>query len=362
MTTRFADREALACRTEDGVVRWTYEELWARAVAVAQALIACGVGEDSRVGVMMTNRPEWIASVFGIGLAGGVAVTLSTFSTPPELEYLLQASCVSILLFEHNIGKKDFAAILNELEPELRVAEPETLASTKFPFLRRLAVVGDTPGSGTIESWSSFLKHGDAISVALVNVIAANVNPADTAVLFFSSGSTARPKGILSAHKGVAVQCWRWRRMFGLGDDVRCWTPNAFFWSGNFGMALGATFAAGGTLVLQSIFDAAEALQLMQDERVTFPLAWPHQWAQLEAAPNWNKVDLSSLRYLDINSSRPVAKHPTVSTQWAEFRWAYGNTETFTIVTAFPAGTPPEVAGESHGEALPGNTIKIVDP
>ena len=53
-------------------------------------LRACGVGKDARVGVLMTNRPEWIAALFGISLAGGVAVTLSTFSTPAELEYLLQ--------------------------------------------------------------------------------------------------------------------------------------------------------------------------------------------------------------------------------------------------------------------------------
>ena len=45
---------------------------------------------------------------------------------------------------------------------------------------------------------------------------------------------------------------------------------------------------AGGSLVLQPTFNAEEALDLMQKERVTFPNAWPHQWAQLEAAANWS--------------------------------------------------------------------------
>jgi fatty-acyl-CoA synthase len=186
------------------------------------------------------------------------------------------------------------------------------------------------------------------------------VTPASAGVLFFSSGSTNRPKGILGAHRHVTIQCWRWRRMLGLEDNVRCWSANGFFWSGNFGMAIGATFASGGTLVLQQTFAPAEALELMQAERVTLPHAWPHQWAQLEAAPNWSQVDLSSLRYVDIN--KPAARHPTVSTHWTEPRWAYGNTETFTLSCAFPSGTPVEVAGESHGVPLPGNTVKIVDP
>ena len=61
---------------------WTYAELWDRANAVARALIACGVGKGTRVGVLMTNRPEFLSAVFGTGLAGGVSVALSTFSTP----------------------------------------------------------------------------------------------------------------------------------------------------------------------------------------------------------------------------------------------------------------------------------------
>ena len=89
-------------------------------------------------------------------------------------------------------------------------------------------------------------------------------------------------------------------------------------------------------------------------------LAWPHQWAQLEAAPNWEEVDLSSLHYVNPNS--PLGRHPTVSTNWQEPIAAYGNTETFTITTIFPSGTPEERIAGSNGEPLPGNTIKIVDP
>jgi fatty-acyl-CoA synthase len=80
----------------------------------------------------------------------------------------------------------------------------------------------------------------------------------------------------------------------------------------------------------------------------------------LEAAPNWLEVDLSSFRYADRKNQ--VGRHPTVSTDWEEPWCCYGNTETFTINTAFASNTPKDVAGETHGEALPGNIVKIVDP
>ncbi|HZC92655.1 MAG TPA: class I adenylate-forming enzyme family protein [Mycobacterium sp.] len=361
VTQMYGEREALVWSTPaDDVTRWTYAQLWEHAMEVARALRGSGLGKDARVGVLMTNRPEWLAAVFGTALAGGVAVTMSTFSTPPELDYLIRASAISVLLFERTVLTKDFAAILNELEPAIGMSPPGTLESAKYPFLRRFALIGEpVPG---IEVWDEFLAHGDREPRELVEATAASVLPSDAALLFFSSGSTSKPKGILSAHRGVSIQLWRFRRMYGFSpnDRVRGWTANGFFWSGNFAMVLGSTLASGGALVLQSTFDAAEALELMQNEGVNFPFAWPHQWAQLEGAPNWERVDLSSVKFADFKT--PIAHHPTVLGEWYEPGHAYGNTETFTITTGYPANTAPEVHAESFGVALPGVTLKITDP
>jgi acyl-CoA synthetase (AMP-forming)/AMP-acid ligase II len=358
---RYAEREALVWYAPDGsVVRWTYAELLDRAQAVARSLIACGVAKGERVGVLMTNRPEWLSAMFGVGLAGGVAAALSTFSTTAELEFLLQQSAVSVLLFEGQVLKKDFLAVLHELEPAIDAAAPGRLASTKFPFLRRLAVVGEG-AAGAVESWAQFLAHGDAVSPALVQATAAAVTPADPGILLFSSGTSGRPKGVLSSNRGVSLQFWRARRIYALGDDVRTWTANGFFWSGNFALGLGSTLSSGGSIVLQRVFDPAEALDLMERERVTFAFAWPHQWAQLEAAPRWASADLSSLRYLDVEQNLREPQ-PSITSTWMEPRWSYGSTETFTISAAYPAGTPREVGEGSNGTALPGCTIKVVDP
>lgn len=358
VTGRFAGREALVLHEADGETRWSYDELWARANEVARALIACGVGKGTRVAVLMTNRPEFLAAVFGTALAGGVAAPLGTFSTQAELDHLIQSSGCAVLLMEQQVLKKDFAGMLAALEPAIGEAMAGPLHSTRFPFLRHVAAIGE--GNGRIEPWADFLARGADISQALVDAVAATVTPADPGVLFFSSGSTARPKGILSMHRGVTLQLWRWRGFLAAKEDARAWSANGFFWSGNFAMAIGGALSSGGSLILQATFQPGEALSLMERERATMAFAWPHQWAQLEAAANWHDVDLSSLHYVGPNT--PLGRHPTVRTDWQEPMAAYGNTETFTISAIFPSGTPEDRIAGSHGAILPGNIFKIVDP
>ena len=133
-------------------MRWDYSTLWKRAAEIARALIACGMGKDSRVGILMTNRPEWISSFFGITLAGGVAIPLSTFSTAPELEYLLQISCISILLFERRVAKKDFTGMLCELEPQIRASgtgRPHRASFRSCDVSRWWTMSKEHPGSKT---------------------------------------------------------------------------------------------------------------------------------------------------------------------------------------------------------------------
>ncbi len=360
VTKLYGPREAAVMRSGNDVQRWTYDELLAHSVKTARALLACGIGKGTRVGFIATNRFEFLTSLFGTALAGGVASPLSTFSTPAELEFLLKESACSVLLIEQNVLKKNFAAIVTELEPAIATTQPGELKSDKFPFLRYLATIDNEDNQGAIEGWSTFLSRANEIAPELVDATAATVKPADPGVLLFSSGSTGKPKGIMNAHRGVCLQMWRWKQWLELGDDVRCWSANGFFWSGNFAWAMGGTLSSGGSLVLQRYFNPEEALTLMEAEKVTQIIAWPHQWAQLTDAKNWLDVDLSSVKYMDKDS--PIAAHPTINTDWIENKCAYGNTETFTLSSVFPANTPKEVSANSHGVPTAGTIFKIVDP
>src|SRR5579859_767236 len=108
-----AAREALVFHPPAGpVVRRHYREIYGEALGLACVLAARGVGKGTRVGVLATNRPEWITAAFGVALAGGVCVALSTFATSNELEHQLRIADVSLLIFERSVAQRDFAVEL----------------------------------------------------------------------------------------------------------------------------------------------------------------------------------------------------------------------------------------------------------
>ncbi len=366
VTQRYGSAEALCMPTADGMLRWSYTELWDRSVEVAKALIASGVGKDSRVGILMVNRPEYLSAVFGISLAGGVSVALSTFSTPVELEQLVAASGISVLLFDGRVLKRDFGAVLAELEPALLQAQPGQLQSAKFPFLKQLvrldSVTGNDPAdlqAPSFEPWQAFLARGRDVPDSLVEARAAKVAPADAGGLFFSSGTTSVPKGILHAQRAFAIQWWRWPRVMSVRGPARAWTGNGFFWSGNITMIVGVALSTGGCIVLQPYFESELALKLWESERVNYLSGRPHQWARLQEAPNWATADLSSLHY--ITNAALLKTHPTVKSDW-RLPMTFGTTETNTAATSYSADTSEEQYAGSAGEPLPGNILKIIDP
>jgi fatty-acyl-CoA synthase len=355
VTGRFATHEALAFREGGHEIRWTYAELWERALEVARSLLALGVAKDTRVGVLMTNRPEWLSAAFGASIAGCTVIPLSTFSTAAELDYLLATSAVSILLAERQVLSKDFAAMLEELDPAL--AQGPGARSLRYPHLRHVVMVGELPPTSGLEAWAEFLARSADVPAALAEATAAEVGPTDRGAVLFSSGSTAQPKGVINSHRGMCIHLWRWPRLYLLDGPVRAWSPNGLFWSGNFAMTLGLAFSTGGTLVLQRTFDPEEAIRLMVRERINLPYAWPHQWKQLESSPGWMEADLSHMRYVD-----PIlAHHPSIRDRgWHDPMHCYGSTETFTISAGMANDHP--LADTGNGLALAGMTVKVVDP
>jgi len=366
---QYSADEALVLYQGDQAQRWTYADLYANSYAVAKALIKQGVEKDTRVGILMTNRLEFLSAFFGTALAGGVFVPLSTFSTPAELEYLLDVSCVSVLLYEDRVLKKDFTQILAELEPKIKTTFAGELSSDKFPFLNCLVSVPGITASQSCEldpaevsgihSWDDFMSAGKNVSDELVRARAGSVHPADTGGLFFSSGTTSLPKGILHSQRAFAIQFWRWPRVWGVPEKPRCYTGNGFFWSGPVTIILGTAFSRGGAIIMQPLFDADEALQLIEKERITLMNGRPHQWARMQSCVGWQAADLSSLYC--VTKGDIIREHPTVNTDWEQPN-AFGTTETMAILSSLVQGEAAGADPNNFGKLLPGNTIKVIEP
>ncbi len=375
VTEHYADNEAVVMYRDgvnsgsNNVERWTYRDLYHHSLTVAKALIAAGVGKDTRVGILMTNRSEYLSAFFGTSMAGGVAVVLSTFSTPAELDHLMAVSGVSILLYEDRVLKKDFTAILAQLEPAITTAAAGAIASVKFPFLTRMVSMPgitalsepelDPATVAAIESWDDFLALGAGVSDERVNARAELVYPTDAGGLFFSSGTTSLPKGIMHSQRAFAIQFWRWPRLWDIQAPARCWTGNGFFWSGPVTIIVGTAFSTGGAIIMQPLFDADEALRLIDAEKVSLMNGRPHQWARMQTSPHWATTDFSHLQ--QVTKGDIILEHPSTQTKW-EMPNAFGTTETMAILSSFVAGDPANANPRIFGKLLPGNTIKVIDP
>jgi fatty-acyl-CoA synthase len=344
VSDRHADREAIAFYSDglDGaVLRWSYAGLHDEARRVARALLASGVERGERVAVLMGNRPEWVAAAYGVALAGAVLVPVNTWYEADELTYVLHHADAAMLLVQPNLRGHDYLA---------RLPPP---GGNELPQLRVVVKLG--------AEWDAFLTRNNAADRARLDAISTAVTPDDDAVVVYTSGTTARPKGVLHAHRAPALQAWRFARLLCLDPDVRTWSAFPFFWTAGFNMVMGATLAAGGCLVLQESFEPGEALRLLEAERVTSPHAWPHQLAELEDHPDWETRDLSALRHVEAFTS--FGRHKTVNVEdgWSP-RAAYGATETATIISALPCNVPAAEREDNHGEILPGNAVRIIDP
>ncbi|WP_373077612.1 class I adenylate-forming enzyme family protein [Zhongshania sp.] len=369
VSERYRDSEAVVMHGVDGVQRWTYQDLWARSVEVAKALIASGVSKGSRVGILMTNRPEYLSALFGTAMAGGEFVVLSTFSTPSEMEHMLSVSGISVLLLEDQVLKKDFVDVINGLEPKVLSAAAGEIYSEKFPFLKSLVWLRGVTAEGATErdpasipayeSWQSFLAKAQGISDGVVEARAQTVHPADAGGVFFSSGTTSLPKAIRQSQRAFTLQFWRWPRLWNLQEPARCWTGNGFFWAGPMTIVVGNALSTGGALIMQPLFDADSALKMISAEKVTLMNGRPHQWARMKASPNWDAADFSSLRY--ITKGEIILTHPTANTDW-ELPNAFGTTETMSILSSFVSGDPANADTANFGPILPGNIIKVIDP
>jgi fatty-acyl-CoA synthase len=342
--TRHGAREAIVFYDGDNRISWSYADLDEHASDVARALLAGGLGKGDRVALLMGNRPEWVAAAFGVARAGGVLVPINTYLEAPELEFVLNHSDAKVLITQTQLARHRYL---------------ETLTDLATPSLKRVVAL-DAPDKN-IETWDGFIETGSRIEQRDMKTREDEISPNDEAVIIYTSGTTAVPKGVLSAHRPPCLQSRRFVRHLALDQDIRSWSAFPFFWTAGFAMVMGATLAIGGCLVLQEVFEPEAAVRLLEREHVTTPHAWPHQLAELESAQGWGDADFSSMRHIE--SFSPFGRHPSVHVQenaWSP-RAAFGLTETFTIITSVPADAPPEIRDRATGAILPGNEIRILD-
>ena len=330
-----------------------FDELRAGSRALARGLVAAGVGKGTRVALLMGNGPAWVEAMFAVAMTGGVLVPVNTFATPDEREYILAHSDSAVLLMQESLAGNHYLDEMLARYDQLRESQNGSLRIPDLPLLRSVYCHATA-------SMDALLTAGSIVNDGLLDQLSAEVTPADEAMIIYTSGTTARPKGVLHEHRAPVVQSWRFAEYMALDDSDRVLTAQPFFWTAGIAMSLGASLAAGARLYTTEVFDPATALATIEREKITTLHAWPHQEKSMAEHDAAASHDLSSLRYIEFSS--PLAPLAGLN----EDRWgtygAYGLSETFTVATSLPASAPAELRSATSGAVLPGNQLKIVDP
>jgi acyl-CoA synthetase (AMP-forming)/AMP-acid ligase II len=356
VTARHGEREAVRF----GDTSITYDELAAQALLLARGLSASGVARGTHVAVHMANRPEWIVATFAVAMTGAVVIPVNTFATAAERDYILEHSDAEVLLLQKTLLKRDFLDELFATHTQLADQGPGAVELAALPDLHSVFCLGLTNDRGAVEPYTVLEERADSVPAKRIETAAHAVEPDDEAIIIYTSGTTARPKGVLHAHRAPVVQSWRFAEFMELTHDDRVWTSQPFFWTAGIAMSLGATFAAGATLLLQETFDAGAALECIASQRATTLFAWPHQEKAMAEHPDVGKYDLSRARKVEFAS--PLAKIVGLETDdWGTWG-SYGLSETFTLFSAIPVSAPAATRAGTSGKPLPGMSVRIVDP
>ncbi len=322
---------------------------------LARALACIGVGKGTRVAVHMGNRPEFAVASFAVALLGAVLVPVNTFATVGEREYILRHSDAQVLLLQQHLLRHDFLADLLAMFPGF--GEQGPLYDARVPQLRHAIALGPDTDTGAVRAWSEFIGSGDSLPEAVLDAMAAEVFPSDEGMIIYTSGTTSRPKGVLHMQRAPVIQSWLIADELRLAPTDRVWTTYPFFWSAGICMALGATLAAGATLVLQETFEAGAALQCIADEKANATQAWPHQAKAMAEHPLFAQLDLS---HIDKEVYRLQPDIPLEEDLWGT-QGSFGMTETFTFVSNLPADAPAQLRRDTAGRPRPAMQVRIVD-
>ena len=336
--------------------RVSFDELRAATDGVAKGLATLGVSKGTRVGILMPNRPEWLACAFGALKLGAVVVPLNTLLRKPELDYVLRHADVTVLLMVDRFLHHDYTAVLRDICPALDIAAAP-LASPQLPALRRVIVHGAERVAAAL-SFDSMLQAGASLGDDWLVAAQAQVSGADEAAVFFTSGTTAAPKGVVHTHATMLRAAHNVADRLGLTPDDRTWGYLPFFFTGGLVAVALATLSRGGAVLLQEVFEAGVTLRLMAAHGCTTLFAWPHQAEALLAHPDFPRASLRLRKGVGAQTAWAARifqpGHQAVGT--------WGMTETGPMAASSRHDEPLAVRAGAHGRPMPGLEFRIAEP
>ncbi len=288
------DKEALVF--PDG--RKTYDEVVQAVFQMARGLIALGIKPGDHIGILLPSGIGFVETLFASALVGAVSVLMNARYKAPEMTYVAENADLVAIVTDDTVSEHvNFMARLDEALPGLSASSHAgALTLDVAPRLKRIVLLGGSDAPGFV-SQATFDTAAATISDDDLHRRRLGVRIRDTAMILYTSGTSANPKGCLLSHEAIVREAInltqnRWH----FTPDERAWSPMPLFHVAAMLAMLGAV-SVGGTFIGQPHFDPGESLRQIGAEKVTMmflPFVTFHQ--AMIAHPDWDKTDMSSVR------------------------------------------------------------------
>lgn len=347
--------------------RLTYGELTERVMARARALQALGVKPRDHVGLLLPTCVEFVEFLFAIALCGAVAVPLNARYRYSELAYVIEnGDLVTVVTTSQIADHVDFVERLTQALPGLdSQPDPRRLGIASAPRLRNLVLLGESTAPGFLRE-DEFAALAALSAETLVHETRMRVRLGDAAIMLYTSGTTANPKGCLLSHEAlVRNSIALGRHRYALRHEDVFWSPLPMFHIAAI-LPMCAIFDVGGAYATMKHFEAGAALRMLEQERVTatYP-CFVTIMQDLIYHPDFKQTDLSRITLMNSNFAvQPPAIREAMleAIPHAIYVGTFGMTETAGTVSTSRLDDPLEERVSRLGRPLPGLEVRIVDP
>jgi fatty-acyl-CoA synthase len=357
MTVRHGDQAAVV--HAQGTA--TYADLHRGAARVSSALRHHGVCAGGIVGLLMTNRLEWLEVLFGASESGAVVHAFNTWATTREIDHFLAESRCQVLVTMASLGSRDYLAALRELVPEAWGSPAGRWRSPRYPHLEAIIVLDgpEVTGATDYRAWlgDHSEERSDEANDEPVNLVSA----VSTGAVLYTSGSTAKPKAVPLQNYGMVENGFHIGERMSLTCDDRVWLGSPLFWSFGCANALMATFTHGATLVLQEQFRAGEAIDLIESERCTAAYLLPTLTRAIVSDDGFDRKRVQTLRTGVTIGSPEDVRLAADAMAISGICNVYGATETYGNCCVTPTDMDLADRLVCQGPPLPGVELRIVD-
>lgn len=340
---RFPDHPAVI----QGERAWTYAELDTWSATLAHRLRALGVRKGARVGIYLPNSVQWAVAALAAARLGAVILPINLRYRPDELRRLLEGAQPSAVVLSEQFLTNPCADRLEEALPGLS----DGRRGAEAPQMLMI----DNP-----RSWAEPFPEADASAPPIEE----DVREQDPLVVFWTSGTTGEPKGVVHAHTALR-NVWNWTSMIGYGPDEVVLTVRPYYYIAGSFWSLFGPLLHGAAIVIAQRLSADEMLPLMARHGVTVMLGGPTVYEALLEHPLLDELrPRLRLRRGSFGGGAPgpgFVRRVKERLGLPTLVQVYGMTELQGFTTSTRPDDPDEVADQTVGRPLPGFEFRLRD-